>query len=100
MWGLFNKKKSPPCDGGIVLRHSLVEALASNPKTTDVQDVMQAGKLAMAAEIKATMEMFGSIRPGLALTLVWLTLALTTQLYFNGEQRNQSDRIFAPSLAL
>ena len=40
---------------------SLYEALAPNPKTTDVRDVMQVGKLAMAAKIKSTMEMIGCI---------------------------------------
>ncbi|MGB0383457.1 MAG: class II fructose-bisphosphate aldolase [Ardenticatenaceae bacterium] len=40
---------------------SLHQALTPDPNTTDVRDIMQAGKLAMAAEIKASMHMLGSI---------------------------------------
>ncbi len=40
---------------------SLYEALVPNPNTTEVRDIMQIGKLAMEAEIKASMAMLGSI---------------------------------------
>lgn len=41
--------------------YSLYDALTPNPNTTDVREIMQAGKLAMATEIKASMEMLGSV---------------------------------------
>ena len=37
------------------------KALAADPETTEVRDVMKAGKAAMAEEIKASMAMMGSI---------------------------------------
>ncbi|MEM7533773.1 MAG: class II fructose-bisphosphate aldolase [Chloroflexota bacterium] len=41
---------------------SLYDALAENPDTTDVRDIMAVGKMAMTYEIIASMEMLGSER--------------------------------------
>ncbi len=40
---------------------AVYKALAIDPNTTEVRNVMNAGKAAMAAEIKASMEMLGSL---------------------------------------